>query len=293
MKDDTNIVTVLAKRKSELNERELETAFSLASVPFGSPHQGRDDCSHVLEVQAMKRRLVELEQENLALRKGSETEAYALSLTNAPNPCIVYQRIVKPFPTVTVSNNLQNNGEYFIDVDFLDNKNEEITEFLGGTKRMSLQGRLGSVTFRKLKVLVTSQQRGSLLRLRFTLKQVSAAGSVPLASVTSLPIEVVSHTQYLKKEEEEAASVNTRPAPQVEHVVPSAAKPDSPIAIVGSGLQGCQVYFNDVEAVPVFQNASAIVVNVPGALCGQGIPLRVAAANVDGPVSVVRTFYVL
>lgn len=282
---------MLAKRKTELNDRELETAFSLASVPFGSPND-RAGCSHALEMQSMKRRLVELEQENIALRCSSNSDSLNLTLTNAPNSCIVYQRIVKPFPTVTVSNKLKNNGEYFVDVDLLDNKNEEITELLGGTKRVAVPWNHGSVTFRKLKVLVTSQQRGSLLRLRFSLKQVTAAGAVLLATVTSLPIEVVSHTQYLRKDGDHEP-VACR-APQVEHVVPSAAKPDSPIAIIGCDLQNARVFFNEVEAHSVFQNGSAIVVNVPGGLTGQGVQLRIVTASASGEaLSAVRTFYVL
>jgi len=54
-------------------------------------------------------------------------------------------------------------------------------------------------SFKKLKILSTSQQQGTLFRVRFQLKRYigSVFDTVPGAYAVSNPIEVFSHTQYL------------------------------------------------------------------------------------------------
>ncbi len=56
-------------------------------------------------------------------------------------------------------------------------------------------------TFKKLKILSTSQQQGTLFRLRFTLKRYigNVFEQIPTASAISNPIEVFSHTLYLSE----------------------------------------------------------------------------------------------
>jgi hypothetical protein len=59
-------------------------------------------------------------------------------------------------------------------------------------------------TFKKLKLLSTSQQQGTLFRLKFVLKKY--VGNVfqvlPKSCVFSEPIEVFSHTQYLNERQD-------------------------------------------------------------------------------------------
>lgn len=59
-------------------------------------------------------------------------------------------------------------------------------------------------TFRKLKILSTSQQQGTLFRLKFTLKRYvgNIFELINSASAISEPIEVFSHTLYLADKQE-------------------------------------------------------------------------------------------
>lgn len=74
-------------------------------------------------------------------------------------------------------------------------------------ERSSWNGGVLTATFKKLKILSTSQQlQGALLRLKFTLKKYTGASfttvNIPNRSVLSQPIEVFSHSQYLHKKKE-------------------------------------------------------------------------------------------
>jgi hypothetical protein len=59
-------------------------------------------------------------------------------------------------------------------------------------------------TFKKLKILSTSQQQGTLFRLKFTLKRYVGNVFEQIVSATAItdPIEVFSHTLYLTEKQE-------------------------------------------------------------------------------------------
>lgn len=71
-----------------------------------------------------------------------------------------------------------------------------------GTRIVRISGSIA--TFKKLKILSTSQQQGTLFRLKFTLKRYvgSVFEQVPTPSVLSNPIEVFSHTLYLTEKQD-------------------------------------------------------------------------------------------
>jgi hypothetical protein len=225
----------------------------------------------------------------------SDQSNETLRLIRQSDPCIVYQRIVKPFPTLALSTKLAR-GDYTVDATLINrfcesrfsyaalfvfaksrSCDEEVDRYLWGTKRVliSASDEHHLVVFKRLKILITSQQAGSLFRLKFLLKQ----GNTIIASVLSSPIEVVSHSQYLKGSSFvgslvrsfvrwlliSAAREPAIAAPLIEHVVPNCAAQSSPIAIVGRNLEGCSVLLDNAELKPLFSSASVIIVPAPSA----------------------------
>jgi hypothetical protein len=71
---------------------------------------------------------------------------------------------------------------------------------LDGSKTIRISSGVFAV-FKKLKILSTSQQQGTLFRLRFQLRRYLGTEfeTVPNVFVISNPIEVFSHTQYLNE----------------------------------------------------------------------------------------------
>lgn len=76
----------------------------------------------------------------------------------------------------------------------------ELNQILDGSKVIRISTGVFA-TFKKLKILSTSQQQGTLFRLKFQLKRYvgNVFEIIDGASVTSNPIEVFSHTQYLNE----------------------------------------------------------------------------------------------
>lgn len=162
-----------------------------------------------------------------------------MKIIQQPPSQAIYQRILRPFPQVSVFgvHNLKTANTLFVEVSLLkdertssgstgklqavtSNKNESALD--GDKKNMLIGGQLVArseitkltdpliVTFRKLKILTTTmQQGGSYFLLKFVLKQYidnvfqTVAG---VKAVLSDPIEVFSHTLYLKNRSPRSSS---------------------------------------------------------------------------------------
>eukprot|EP01119_Soliformovum_irregulare_P015772 TRINITY_DN4494_c0_g1_i1.p1 TRINITY_DN4494_c0_g1~~TRINITY_DN4494_c0_g1_i1.p1 ORF type:complete len:326 (-),score=84.37 TRINITY_DN4494_c0_g1_i1:265-1242(-) len=148
-------------------------------------------------------------------------------LQQPPNQA-VYQRILRPFPTVAVLgvSSLGQNNNLFVEVSLLKQDEHDAQTFYQGVypisksnspleeKKNLIGGQLvqrseaGSspdslvVVFRKLKILTTTaQQGGAFFLLKFVLKRYVDNSFETVPNVTcaiSDPIEVFSHTLYLK-----------------------------------------------------------------------------------------------
>lgn len=208
-----------------------------------------------------------------------QNDSFQVSITTQPPLKTVYQRILKPFPTVTLtvaappknhkssrrrsrssplsddegddadgnnvapkaegelelgcadvletllanSSNSSSNG-LFVEATLLRGDNgEPISKCLDGNSIVRFEKNPWSegvytATFKKLKILSTSQQlQGILFRLKFTLKKYAGSNFTPIAvphcEVVSHPVEVFSHSQYLNKKAPKPAgtsSANTR-----------------------------------------------------------------------------------
>lgn len=151
-----------------------------------------------------------------------------LKLIQQPPSQAIYQRILRPFPTVAVMGaSSKSYANYFVEVSLLKQSLSEegnnyscVTWYknggspLEGDKEKNLIGgqlvqrsEPGStpdslvVVFRRLKILTTSTQQGAFFVLKFCLKRYvdNQFETVPnVAPVISNPIEIFSHTLYLK-----------------------------------------------------------------------------------------------
>lgn len=79
----------------------------------------------------------------------------------------------------------------------------EIPTVLEGNKVVRISNG-AFATFKKLKILSTSQQQGTLFRLKFSLKKYvgNVFEPIPNATIISNPIEVFSHTLYINQQSE-------------------------------------------------------------------------------------------
>jgi len=188
-------------------------------------------------------------------------ENFQMSIVVQPPLKTVYQRILKPFPSVCLSI-VSNNGNpvpddticegLFVEATLLRGDNGvPLPKCIDGNCVVRFERRSRSMneglfaTFKKLKILSTSQQlQGTLLRLKFTLKKYSgnsfATIQVPNCSVISHPIEVFSHTQYLNKNKQETkGAAPSLPAPVLEYFAQSEERKrqDWPTPVPDSALK--------------------------------------------------------
>jgi hypothetical protein len=163
--------------------------------------------------------------------------AFQLRIVVQPSPKTVYQRILRPYPSVLLEGAAPGTN-FFVEVTLCTNDSEESLSCLSGAGRLRISNGLFA-SFKKLKVTSTSQQIGSLLRLRFQLKSFNGAtfADVPGVVVLSQPIEVFSHTHYLTNKKK-----GHRPAPpSITDIVPCTVKVTGgcKLVILGSNFIKC------------------------------------------------------
>jgi hypothetical protein len=122
-----------------------------------------------------------------------------ISLIKQPPPCTVYQRILKPYPVISLDAKPGPNDSFFVETTLVRADSEvEIPSSLDGIRTVPVK--LGFATFKKLKILTTSLQQGTNFCLKFVLKRhIGNTFEQVGNSVKSEVIEVVSHSQYIKE----------------------------------------------------------------------------------------------
>lgn len=141
-----------------------------------------------------------------SLTVSTNLSSFSLSISVSPPRRIVYQRIIKPHPTLTLSKI----GGYpapglslFVDVALVRADDELDVPAKIFEKESPVRVDIGTnAVFRRLKILDTSQRQGSHFRLKFSLASYHNGFSLLPVSVLSEPIEVVSHTQYINPKTE-------------------------------------------------------------------------------------------
>jgi hypothetical protein len=157
--------------------------------------------------------------------------ALQLRIAKQPPAKTVYQRILKPFPAVMLlgSAAADTTLNLFVEATLMrSDSDKELPSVLEGNKVIRISQGVFA-TFKRLKVLSTSQQQGTLFRLRFVLKRYVANTFeyLPETTILSNPIEVFSHTQYLTSKKGGAPPT----PPTVMEILPN----------IGSSLGGTKV----------------------------------------------------
>lgn len=201
---------------------------------------------------------------------------YSLRIMKQPPPKTVYQRILKPFPTIMLigGNPDASTSNLFIETTLLRSDTEqELSQSIEGTKIVRIQGVIA--TFKKLKILSTSQQQGTLFRLKFTLKRYvgNVFELIPSATVISNPVEVFSHTLYLTEK-------NDTPAPPtVNEVLPPSGISGTKFVILGSNFVNSPklcVKVGDQEIKCQYHEPGTLICIAPEYPTGGSVPIRVS-----------------
>lgn len=241
----------------------LGTPTSYDGIPVGNP---------MLHVTSHK---MSTQSNNVGYLNGVRLE---LRIIGAPPAKSVYQRILKPYPVVKV-----------IGADKLVNRVLFLKASLwnaDGTAQMScLDGGLQvaaqptTATFKKLKVLNTSVQKGTLFKLKFQLEVFGEREQALDIHVWSDPMEVVSHTVYLTNPS------NSAPTPAtVTEAIPNCGLVGSRVIILGSSfidVDTVRVKFGESIAHHTFHESGALIAHVPPQPPGAGNRVLVSVSN-DG-----------
>ncbi|KAL6078159.1 DNA repair protein rad10 domain-containing protein, variant 2 [Balamuthia mandrillaris] len=136
----------------------------------------------------------------------SSENKFQIRIARQPPPKTVYQRILKPFPSVMLLMGQDNDSNLFVEAQLIRSDNEQpLPRAVDGNRIVRISNGIFA-TFKKLKILSTSQQQGTLFRLRFVLKRYAGSQAsfedIPNCTIISNPIEVFSHTQYLNEKQD-------------------------------------------------------------------------------------------
>jgi hypothetical protein len=196
-------------------------------------------------------------QNNVGFVNGVRLE---LRITGSPPAKSVYQRILKPYPVVKVigADKLANRV-LFLKASLWNADGTEMLSCLEGGLQVAAQPT--TATFKKLKVLNTSVQKGTLFKLKFQLEIFGEREQSLDIHVWSDPMEVVSHTVYLSNPNSSAPTPAT-----VTEAIPNMGAVGSRVVIIGSSfvdLPTVRVKFGDVIAHHTFHESGALIVVAP------------------------------
>eukprot|EP01089_Gocevia_fonbrunei_P007670 TRINITY_DN188_c0_g1_i2.p1 TRINITY_DN188_c0_g1~~TRINITY_DN188_c0_g1_i2.p1 ORF type:complete len:487 (+),score=64.81 TRINITY_DN188_c0_g1_i2:436-1896(+) len=189
---------------------------------------------------------------------------FKIRIARQPPAKTVYQRILKPFPSIMLESGHDAESNLFIEAELLRSDTDaELHQCLDGVKIVRISDGTFAC-FKRLKILSTSQQQGTLFRLRFTLKRYQGTSfeGVDGCSIISNPIEVFSHTQYLNDKQD------APPPPVVTEVLPSTGgcAGGTRIVILGSNFINnpkLKVRFGDVVVPATFHEGGTLIVVTP------------------------------
>jgi len=203
----------------------------------------------------------------------------ALRIRRQPPSETVYQRILKPNPSIGLEGEQSKNMKENLYVEAIairSDTEDEVENVLDGTK--TVQIRNNQAHFTKLKLTQTSQMKGTFFRLKFLLKLYDGQEFQQEGTfVISNPIEVFSHSQYLTS----GNSKNPAP-PIVKEVLPPCGNSNCRVVILGNNFiknSKLVVRFGTVAVTPEFHEQGTLICNAPN--CPPGtVPISVANDSV-------------
>eukprot|EP01129_Flabellula_baltica_P008355 TRINITY_DN3308_c0_g1_i1.p1 TRINITY_DN3308_c0_g1~~TRINITY_DN3308_c0_g1_i1.p1 ORF type:complete len:580 (-),score=98.46 TRINITY_DN3308_c0_g1_i1:605-2344(-) len=220
---------------------------------------------------------------------------FELRIQKQPPAEMVYQRNLKPPPVVMLlapPSYTDNCNNFFIECTLLSESHVELPNVLEGTNIMRVS--VGNfATFKKIKILSTSQQMKTLFKLKFQLKRYvgDTQEIIPGASIISQTIEVFSHTYYLGKKKKPI------PTPKITEVLPpiGPASGGTRVVIIGSNFVNTEnllVQFGNQLLRPEFHEAGTLIFTTPPGNSGSILPVSVSNDSVEFAQSnTVFTFY--
>jgi len=220
---------------------------------------------------------------------------YQLRANKQPPAQTVYQRILKPHPTVILLGPETNGHDFFVEASLIRaDTNTELPMCLEGMRMIQIIPGQFSI-FKRLKILSTTQQQGTLFKLKFQLKkfQNDCFVTVPGISALSNPIEVYSHTSYINKGKN--TDVSTVP-PVVKEILPSrgSARGVTRVVILGSNFSNSQklsVMLGDTVVQPTFHESGTLICTTQPGVPGSVLSVRVSNDGVDYcPSSAIFTY---
>eukprot|EP00029_Vermamoeba_vermiformis_P004952 TRINITY_DN1586_c0_g1_i1.p1 TRINITY_DN1586_c0_g1~~TRINITY_DN1586_c0_g1_i1.p1 ORF type:complete len:595 (+),score=79.14 TRINITY_DN1586_c0_g1_i1:72-1856(+) len=205
---------------------------------------------------------------------------FQLRIAKQPPPKTVYQRILKPFPAVMLlgSGVTEAQSNLFVEATLMRSDSDvELNQILDGSKVIRISTGVFA-TFKKLKILSTSQQQGTLFRLKFQLKRYvgNVFEIIEGASVTTNPIEVFSHTQYLNERKN-----GPPPPPNVTEIIPTRGPTagGTRAVILGSNFFGSpslRMKFGETVITPTFHEQGTLICSTPAGRSDNTVQVRVA-----------------
>eukprot|EP01120_Amphizonella_sp_Union-15-10_P003170 TRINITY_DN1354_c0_g2_i1.p1 TRINITY_DN1354_c0_g2~~TRINITY_DN1354_c0_g2_i1.p1 ORF type:complete len:615 (-),score=76.33 TRINITY_DN1354_c0_g2_i1:170-2014(-) len=213
-----------------------------------------------------------------------DSPEFQLRIVKQPPAKTVYQRILKPFPSIMLlgPGANENNNNLFVEASLLRSDSDiDLPLCLDGNRIIRISGGVFA-TFKKLKILSTSQQQGTLFRLKFQLKKY--VGNVfeilPAVFVTSNPIEVFSHTHYLSERK------NSPPPPNVTEILPNhgSSTGNTRVAILGSNFfssPNLRVRFGDSVVTATFHESGTLICTTPPCNGEKVVKVRVSNDGKD------------
>lgn len=161
-----------------------------------------------------------------------------LRIIEQPPSQTVYQRLLKPHPKVMLEN--ATSDDLWVEAVLIRQDSDRPIDAKGldgTTVHHIAQGKVA--VFGKLKLLFTSQQQGTLFRIKFVLKRYTGHGfeELPSGSVISNPVEVFSHSVYIRRPRHATP-------PMITEVLP-------PVAMAGQRCRLCVIGSNFNNSITI------------------------------------------
>jgi len=185
-----------------------------------------------------------------------------LKMVEQPPEQCIYKRNVKPNPTVMlIGDQSQNDGNIYVVPSIIrcDTMETESKFLSGNTPVQVASGRV--VTFRKLKIMVTShQQNETLFILKFELRKYNGNDFEVLHQLHSNPICVLSHSTQLKP------AASTTPVVQEVIYMKGPTTGGTRVAILGSNFNdspSTRIRFGNIDVMPIFHGPGTLICSTP------------------------------
>lgn len=185
-----------------------------------------------------------------------------LRVVSQPPAKVVYLRLLKPAPAVILINDAQDSVDnLFVEASLIRCDNSEIVpQGVDGNTLMKIGHEV--VQFKKMKIMTTTLKCGTEFKLKFQLLRYIGENNFENLGieVTSNPINVVSHSQYLTNK-------NNSPLPAtVSEILPSSGTAGTKVVILGSNFiqsNNLSVKIGNSVVVPQFHESGTLICIIP------------------------------